>query len=497
LRHYKSTLLVLLFYFGALALALAPLVALPAVAFLPQNVHVLVTVALVAFSLLVGPLILYVIVPRESKPDLDGIAMNPVREPALFRLFRSVAKRTRQAMPSLVLINSAPHASTGFYSGFAGFGSQRVLSLGLPYFAVMSVNELSALLAHEMGHFYRGSMFRWAWIVETQRAIGRFFQELERHTPRLIPLFGRLLTPFVKACLEVSREQELAADRFAAEHFGADTLRQAIEKTRHLEHDYGLYFQSEVVPVLYAGLAPPLLDGFAAYRERVRQGAAPPRLDWAVKSDGWLDPATLAPVSPDFLTHPDFETRMHAIRSDGWRNAAPDERPALVLLEERQALETRLLNWEAQKRGLPRPQPIAWSDVGPRVYLPQWRATALAQLDVLHGSQLRDLPHLVRTAGDWGGQIAGASTEEQRLLDGVRFLCAATCAALDGEGWRLALDAPGAPRAFVKNGQRCDPFDVIGRLAAEEMASFEWEDMADELGVAALPLAATSASPAG
>lgn len=500
MRQFKSTVLVVVFYLGALAVALSPLVVLPAIAFTPWEVN-LALLSMLAFSLLVGPIILWAIIPRKSTPDLDGIAINPNKEGRLIRFVRSVAKRTRQAMPSLVMINSAAHASTGFYAGFAGFGSQRVLSVGLPYFGVMKVNELSALLAHEMGHFFRGSMFHWAWIVETQHAISRFFQKLERHWPRLIPLFSFVLEPFVKACLEISREQELAADRFAAEHFGADTLRNAIEKTRQLELDYGLYFQTEVVPALHAGFAPPLLAGFQDFREGLRRGAVP-RLQWAVKTDAQpkVSPLAIA-ISPDFLTHPDFNTRIDAIPDDGWRPRPAEDRPAVELIEDLPALEMRLLNWEAQKRGVGPLQPAAWSTLGERVYLPQWRQLAARHGEALNGSTLRDLPQLARGAEELGARLLRTASylppREECVEHALQFLSASACAALEGEGWRLEYKSAGQARAFLRQGRRVDVFEAIEKLAYEEMASFEWEDLADELGIASVPLAATSASHAG
>jgi Zn-dependent protease with chaperone function len=499
LRQFRSTLLIVVFYVGALPVALSPLVVLPALAFVPWEVD-LMLLSLVAGSLLVGPIILWAIIPRKSTPDLDGIVINPALEGRLIRFVRSVAKRTRQAMPSLVMVNTAAHASTGFYAGFAGFGSQRVLSVGLPYFAVMSVNELSALLAHEMGHFFRGSMFHWAWIVETQHAINRFFQKLERHWPRLIPAFSFILEPFVKACFEVSRQQELAADRFAAEHFGAGTLRGAIEKTRQLELDYGLYFQTEILPAIHAGYAPPLLAGFADFREGLQLGLVP-RFQLAVKTDPAPVPAGGPAMGPEFLTHPDFETRIDAIRSDGWRQRADDDRPAADLIEDLAALELRLLNWEAQKRGLGTLRALKWQDVGERVYLPQWREFARRHSDVLNGSTLRDLPRLVREAEEMGARLLRTSNylpaREQCIDHALQFLSAASCAALDAEGWRLDYTSAGHARAFSKNGRRVDPFEVIEKLAYEEMAGFEWEDTAEELGVGGVQLAAISASHAG
>ena len=167
--HLRTTFLVVSFYVGAILCSLTPLVCLLIASSLHLRDLVLFGPWLAAIAA-GAALVAWAVVPRKSNLPLDGIPLNPAQQPDLAAFLEAVAKRTGQPLPSLVLLTADARTSTGFYSGFAGIGSQRVLSIGLPYFAALNRDELGALLAHELGHFYRGSMFAWAWIVETQKA---------------------------------------------------------------------------------------------------------------------------------------------------------------------------------------------------------------------------------------------------------------------------------------------------------------------------------------
>jgi heat shock protein HtpX len=52
------------------------------------------------------------------------------------------------------------------------------MGIGLPLFAVLSVSELRAVLAHEFAHFYSGDTSLGAWVYRTQTSIVRVFQNL-------------------------------------------------------------------------------------------------------------------------------------------------------------------------------------------------------------------------------------------------------------------------------------------------------------------------------
>ena len=496
MRYLRSTLLIVAFYVAAVALSALPFVCLAIAYLLPPRQLTFFAPELLVLGAF-GFLIAWAVVPRQSKPDLNGVALNPRQQARLDRFLKEVAAHTRQPLPSLVLLTTEAHAATGFYSGFAGIGSQRVLTLGLPFFSILNRAEMAALIAHELGHFHRGSLSFWAWILETQKAIRRLVVFLERHAPFALGFFNWLLGPFIRACLRVSRENELEADRFAAQFYGADTVKRVLEKNQRLEFDFHVYFQSDVVPALHAGYAPPLLDGFHHFLRQLEPGLAI-RFHWAVPTDPpspTQGPVLLSPEEAKLLqSHPDLEDRLLNIDRTPDAPAAEPSTRAQDLLDNLPRLEKRLLDWEAQKRGLPQPRRVLWPEVGNLVYQSQWDSLAAAHRDRLAPFTLAQLPAVIDQAGEIGTAVRLNAAAGDPREDGLALITAAFCSTLAFHGWRLSYKAPGMPRAYRKGPHTLDPFEVMEQLNYKEIAFFEWEDRAAELGIADLPLAATQSA---
>ncbi|MBY0502525.1 MAG: M48 family metallopeptidase [Bryobacteraceae bacterium] len=469
------------FYIGAIVCSLTPLVCAAIATTLPLAELILFGPWLAAIAAGAG-LIAWAVVPRKSPSALDGIPLNPAQQPALAAFLEEVAQRTGQPLPSLVLLTADARTATGFYSGFAGIGSQRVLSIGLPYFAVLEREELAALMAHELGHFYQGSMFAWAWIVETQRAVARLFGALERWAPRLIPVFQLIFEPFVRACLAASRRQEFAADRFAAGYYGSDVVQSVLAKNQRLAFEFHIFFESEMLPLLRGGWAPPLLSGFHDFSRRFRPGTVLNFLS-EVPVELMHQPDAASSDEAAFDTHPSVQTRIEAV------DQQPDatgiqSHPSLALLLDVEELEGRLMAWEARKRGLPALQPLAWNQVLPRFYRPRWEVAAEGH--GFDGQTVAQLPQIIDSAGV---ELVGA-----QFANGVRerlqHIAETLCAALERDGWQAELRAPGGPIVMRKADRAVEPFTVISRLAWKQIAFFEWEDECAELGIANLVLVA-------
>ncbi len=481
--HLRTTFLVVSFYVGAILCSLTPFVCLVVASSLHLRDLVLFGPWLAAIAA-GAALIAWAVVPRKSNLPLDGVPLNPAQQPDLAAFLEAVAKRTGQPLPSLVLLTADARTATGFYSGFAGIGSQRVLSIGLPYFAALKRDELSALLAHELGHFYRGSMFAWAWIVETQKAVARLFGALERWAPWLIPLFQLIFEPFVRACLAASRQQELAADRFAAQYYGSDVVQRVLEKNQSLAFQFHIFFESEMLPLLRAGWAPPMLAGFHDFGRRFRPGTV---LNFLSDLPVELMDESGNEIGPEalFETHPSVQTRIEAV------DLQPDaidaaSLPAQELLCDLDDLEARLLAWEARKRGLPSAQPLAWNAVLARFHRPRWELAG--ESHEFEGKMASQLPAIIDASGV---KLVGA-----HFADGVRerlqHIAETLCAALERDGWTPDLPVPGGPLAMRKGDRRLEPFTAVSRLAWKQIAFFEWEDECAELGIADLVLTAPS-----
>jgi Zn-dependent protease with chaperone function len=70
------------------------------------------------------------------------------------------------------------NAFVGDRGGIMGFGSRRIMGLGLPLLALLNISEFRAVLAHEFAHYYGGDTRLGPWVYKTRMAIIRVFQSV-------------------------------------------------------------------------------------------------------------------------------------------------------------------------------------------------------------------------------------------------------------------------------------------------------------------------------
>ena len=148
-------------------------------------------------------------------------------------------------MPKHVYVMDDMNAFVAQRGGIMGFGSRRVMGVGLPLMRVLGVSELRAVLAHEMGHFFGGDTRLGPWIYKTRGALGRTVINLAHaadkaaHVGDIVHiLFVVILAPFrwfgaafMRITQAISRAQELSADRVAARCAGVTPLVEGLMKT--------------------------------------------------------------------------------------------------------------------------------------------------------------------------------------------------------------------------------------------------------------------------
>ena len=118
------------------------------------------------------------VLPRPDRFEPPGPEISANRQPTLFAELRRVAVATGEAMPAHVYVVNDVNAFVTQRGGIMGLGSRRVMGLGMPLLRTLTVSELRAVVAHEMGHFYGGDTKLGPWIYKTRAAMGRTVQNL-------------------------------------------------------------------------------------------------------------------------------------------------------------------------------------------------------------------------------------------------------------------------------------------------------------------------------
>jgi Zn-dependent protease with chaperone function len=173
--------------------------------------------------------ILAAILPRGPRFGYPGRGLNPKRAPELFDFLRETARQTRQKMPRAVYLVDEPNAFVGNRGLFLG----QAMGLGLPFFEVLTVSELRAVVAHEFGH--RAN--RAGPITQTVYRATRTFAAATAAAgavPFLDGVFEVWAELFLRLAMPISRQYELRCDELACSVTGIETTISALTKISKL-----------------------------------------------------------------------------------------------------------------------------------------------------------------------------------------------------------------------------------------------------------------------
>src|SRR5687767_3562662 len=180
---------------------------------------------LALFCIIGAGTILWALVPRIDRFEPPGPRLTPGNAPYLFTIIEGVASSTSQPRPEEVYLLPDVNAFVTHRGGFMGFGSKRVMGVGLPLLKALSPAELRSVIAHEFGHFVSGDVALGPWIYKTRAAIFRAIEGLRGGLLQgLFTGYGKM---FMRMTMQISREQEFVADATAAK-IGRASCRERV-----------------------------------------------------------------------------------------------------------------------------------------------------------------------------------------------------------------------------------------------------------------------------
>jgi heat shock protein HtpX len=475
------------FYAAALAVALGAiaLVVLQWATDAPENVWLSLACCATALVILVS------IVPRRRPFEPPGPEIVQHRAPALHRLVADVAAVARQDAPAQIYLAPDVNAAVLQRGGLLGIGGRRVMLVGLPLIDTLTVRQLRAVVAHELGHFHAGDTRLGPWFFRTYDALERTVIALHEAESIWRKPFTWYLDMFLRRTAALKRRQEFLADELAARIAGADAAIESLEAVARAAPSFDAFWGSEVVPLLESGHRAPLLEGFRRFRnaDTVTRGV-----------EEMLAEERRAEADP-YGTHPPRAERIAALErlpDAGLPPAPGDHEPAVSLLADVDRLELELMTFLAgQDAGFLKQ--IPWESVPERVMVPAWRRFLESHRHALEDITAATIPEHADTAG--AQRLAARLLPPDELPPEIELqrtyaigvLGSALGVALHDAGW--TVNAPvGEPVAFERGSQRIEPFGEIGRIVNGELTPAEWRERCSELGIADLHLGARSES---
>jgi heat shock protein HtpX len=420
------------------------------------------------------------IVPRRQVFVAPGPRVISDEQPRLFEEIRRVADATGSPMPREVYVVPDLNAGVAHIGGFAGIGARPIMMVGLPLIAVLTVSELSGVIAHEFGHYVGGETKLAPVIYRTREAIGRTVLSLMR-SPHVFSrmlfypfaLYGRMYLLTTQA---ISRRQELDADLMAARVAGGDSLERGLVKTHVAGLALDAYMYGELGALLAAGYRPPLVEGFLRFLEGERTTDALQSVDEALRS-GTSDP---------YDSHPSHKERLDALRGTKPRPARHPDPAATELLDNASDLEIDLLPW-ITSMDVGSLRPVAWDDAT-SVFLEQWRQRCRDERAALEGITPATLPLVCQDPAAYAARIP-PQFGALRFEVFVSLVGAALTVVLSRCGWSIGA-GPGDPVTATLDGQVIETFEVLGRLSRDELTAEAWLHTCREAGIADVDLAA-------
>jgi heat shock protein HtpX len=418
--------------------------------------------------------------PRRDTFVPPGPRIERHTQPQLFDVLEHVSGASEQAMPREVYIAPDVNASVMTRGGILGIGGHRVMILGLPLLHVLTVDQLKAVLAHEFGHYGGGDTRVGRLVYHTRASIGRSLTAVEgRWMAVVLAWYGTFV---MRVSMASARQQEFAADAFAARATSRDDMTDSLERLDRVGHHFPAYYGLSVVPTLQAGYRPPIGRGFASYCDLISQA---PTVSEDTHEFNAKDLA--------YDSHPPTEARIAALAALGPHGSrGGDRRPASDLLAHAPALEAELYDYDSgHNRKL---RPIEWSDVTERVMVPLWRDLVWKQRNALKNISIEALPASIVDVIKAGRQSSDPRTkfmaDPEVFQRTVAAISAAVMLRLLDAGWAPAK-APSDGSTLVKDSESVQPTLRVYQVAFGVAPLADWSDFCRRAGVSG-PLAAGS-----
>ncbi len=445
------------------------------------------------FGIVIAAAMLWSLIPRPDKFEAPGMLLDRATQPRLFSELEGIAAALNEELPREVYLIGAPNAFVADRGGMLGFGSRRIMGLGLPLLSLLTVSQFRAVLAHEFAHYYGGDTSLGPWVYKTKTSIVRIFENIGSVGKLArVALLGIMymvvasllkayFITFLRAINFVSRRQEYRADELACMVAGRQNLIDGLESIHRAAMAWPAYWNTEVAPPLNDGSLVAVGEGFVRFVSAAEVSAA------LNKS---LSQRMQEEKSQPYDTHPPLRDRIAAAQKLADTGAAADAQPASILLENLPATEAAFIRNRIPDLSAGSLNYVHWDDVALRVTIPSWQRFVAEYSEALEGVTAEAIPDHVSRFRDIGSRIRDPKgmllDPQQRTARAGRLFAAALALTLIRNGWELQVQ----PAIFhIRRGsQEFNPFEAVQQLMAQKISRDAWVSKCSDLGISQLAL---------
>ena len=445
--------------------------------------------------------LLWSIAPRPEKSEAPGMLLTKEAQPQIFAELEEISSALGEPMPKEVYLIGDANAFVSDLGGTFGFGSRRILAIGLPLFYVLTLAEWRAVLAHEFAHYYSGDTSLGPLLYRAQKAMVRAFENLSsvrgfaRFAILQILYFfvfyvlkGTFLL-FLRVINLASRRKEFRADELACLVAGTGAMSSSLKKIRGAGAAWPTYWKDELAPFLENGDLPAMGDGFVRFM-------ADPKIAEQVKE--FVDKAVTEGKTNPYDTHPPLNARLAAISKLKPVTSPEDSDLAAVVLNA--PSDTEQLFIESMNPNLPKGtmKQVSWDELAERVTIPAWTAYVAKYSRFLQGETCTTIPDILKKIPQIAAEIENPRgrllSQHQRSQKAFQLLGMALGLALLRNGWKL--NAQPANFFFHRGDERLEIFADLMNLQEGKTTPEAWTSLCEQWGVVGAPLAVDALSAA-
>jgi heat shock protein HtpX len=454
-------------------------------------------VLMLLFGIIIAATILWSLIPRREEFTAPGLLLDRSCHPRLFAEINRIAAALNEPVPRDVYLIGDANAFVADRGGIMGFGSRRIMGLGLPLLSTMTVSQFRAVLAHEFAHYYGGDTSLGPWVYRTKTSFVRIFENVGsvRELARIAVLGTMYLVvttllkwyfvSFLRISNFVARKQEYRADELACLVAGRQNLVDGLQAIHRAAAVWPTYWKQEVQPTLSMGSLVAIGDGLTRFM-------AVPQISEAVSKS--LETRLRQEKTRPNDTHPPLRDRIAAAQKLPDDFAPQDSEKASGLLENVQDTEVRFVENRIDDVRPGSLKYVPWDDVALRVTIPSWEQYVSEYSEPLRGVTPESFPDQVPKLREIGSRIRDPKgmllSPDQRTGRAAGLFAAALALAMIRSGWQLQV-GPGFFR--MSSGDReFNPFLALNQLMTKKLSREAWTVQCQELGLSQLVLLPSS-----
>jgi heat shock protein HtpX len=448
---------------------------------------------LLLFGIAVAAAMLWSLIPHRHEFKAPGLLLQRSAQPRLFAELESIAAALNEELPREGYLIGAPNAFVADHGGIMGFGSRRIMGLGLPLLSLLTVSQFRAVLAHEFAHYYGGDTSLGPWVYKTKTSIVRIFENIGSVGAlariAILGLMYMAVTSVLKAYFIaflrvinlVSRRQEYRADELACIVAGRQNLIDGLEAIHRAAAAWPVYWNNAVAPVLDGGSLAAVGDGFIRF-------ISAPTISSAVEQS--LAARLQQEKTKPYDTHPPLRERIAAAQKLPENSTSQDSRRANTLIDELASTELQFVESSFPEIQAGTLSYVSWDEVPLRFTIPSWQKFVSEYAEPLKGVTAEALPDHVSRFPEIGSRIRDPKgmlfSPAQRTARAGKLFAAALGLRMVDAGWTLEVQP--AVLQIRRGESGLNPFDAINQLMTGKMSREAWIATCKDLGISSLVL---------